>query len=575
MIANLPAADREFLCSPRHGLVTGDPGSGKTTLALLKAQWRIESGLEPGQVILFLSFSRAAVARALDACRETLTSEVSAAIQIATFHAFFWEVLRTHGYLLGGPRRLDVWAPHDEAAAKPDFSDSDEGWRNEVERRFTEDGMVAFDLFAPKVQRLLAGSVRLKKLVAGTYPLIIVDEAQDTGDAQWACMRELASESQLLCLADLSQQIYDWRPDVRADRIQQVLDELVPTTLSLEGRNHRSPGREITVFARDLLQGTPRDKGYGNISLAKYHPKARHRDKMLRAAVGRLAKAVEKDKGAPCESMAILASWGRGVGIITRALSEAPGRRRIPHRVLIDEAPAVLSGRCLAFLLQPQGQDGRDGQLARVLDLVAAVLKARGGAGNLAQAKRLSEQSRRVRDGGRLRATELGTKLRVLLESLSDHQWLGDPRRDWMYVRETLQGFGPESLESIAKHAEHLELLGHGHRVAAALGEMWAERGQYDGAEDVYNAAVSQDQIIADTRDNRGISVMTIHKAKGKEFDGVVLFDDMHNCPFMIDPDPYPRSRRLLRVGITRARYHAMLLCSVAGAPRILAGFNL
>ena len=53
-------------------LVTGGPGSGKTTLALLKAQRQIAS-LEPGQEVLFLSFSRAAVRQVLLRCKDILT----------------------------------------------------------------------------------------------------------------------------------------------------------------------------------------------------------------------------------------------------------------------------------------------------------------------------------------------------------------------------------------------------------------------------------------------------------------------------------------------------------------------
>lgn len=51
----------------KHILVLGGPGSGKTTLALRKAVHRIRQGLLPGQSVLFLSFSRAAVARIADA----------------------------------------------------------------------------------------------------------------------------------------------------------------------------------------------------------------------------------------------------------------------------------------------------------------------------------------------------------------------------------------------------------------------------------------------------------------------------------------------------------------------------
>ena len=50
-------------------LVLGGPGSGKTTLSLLKAQAMLPV-LLPGQEILFLSFSRAAVRQVEIRCRD-------------------------------------------------------------------------------------------------------------------------------------------------------------------------------------------------------------------------------------------------------------------------------------------------------------------------------------------------------------------------------------------------------------------------------------------------------------------------------------------------------------------------
>ena len=52
-----------------HALVSGGPGSGKTTLALRKALACLQAGLKPGQAVLFLSFSRAAIARLLRRAR--------------------------------------------------------------------------------------------------------------------------------------------------------------------------------------------------------------------------------------------------------------------------------------------------------------------------------------------------------------------------------------------------------------------------------------------------------------------------------------------------------------------------
>jgi DNA helicase-2/ATP-dependent DNA helicase PcrA len=55
----------------------------------------------------------------------------------------------------------------------------------------------------------------------------------------------------------------------------------------------------------------------------------------------------------------------------------------------------------------------------------------------------------------------------------------------------------------------------------------------------------------------KGLLVMNIHKSKGKEFDGVILVEEAFKSFFFDDRNekaPFPQSRRLLRVAITRAR---------------------
>lgn len=73
-------------------LVTGGPGSGKTTIALAKAKLVIERGLSPGQSVLFLSFSRAAVARVIEASKTQLSAALQGKLSIQTFHSFFWRI---------------------------------------------------------------------------------------------------------------------------------------------------------------------------------------------------------------------------------------------------------------------------------------------------------------------------------------------------------------------------------------------------------------------------------------------------------------------------------------------------
>src|SRR5437016_514076 len=221
--------DRErILAADKHALITGGPGSGKTTIALLKAEKKIHEGLLVGQSVLFLSFSRSAVGRILEASKIQIPRELQNRLAIQTFHSFFWEVLRAYGYLLGAPKHLRLLLPQDERALRSGATDDDPAWQTESERLFQEMGSVAFDLFAPKVHQLFQKSERLRGLFAYRHPLIIVDEAQDTAEDQWHSVRLLASKTQLICLADLEQQIYDFRPGVSSERLTQIMQALKP-----------------------------------------------------------------------------------------------------------------------------------------------------------------------------------------------------------------------------------------------------------------------------------------------------------------------------------------------------------
>lgn len=134
---------QEILDAPGHLLIVGGPGCGKTTIALLKAQTRL-AALEPEQRVAFLSFSRAAVRQITDRMSGVLDQASRQRLEVRTFHAFFLDVVRSHGRLLTG-RPSSFIAPDRERQIQADF---DGDWKSERQRLATEEGRYVFDLLA-------------------------------------------------------------------------------------------------------------------------------------------------------------------------------------------------------------------------------------------------------------------------------------------------------------------------------------------------------------------------------------------------------------------------------------------
>lgn len=561
-----------------HVLVVGGPGAGKTTIALAKAHKRIGQGLEPGQGILFLSFSRAAVARVAEASQHQLAKAIRADLSIQTFHSFFWELLRGYGYLLGAPRHLRLLLPQDENATKHEFEAAGGDWLVERERLFAEQGLVAFDLFAPKLLAILRGSNRIRDLICSKFPLIVVDEAQDTGTDQWEIVRRLGEQSQLVCLADLDQQIYDFRPDVSAARVDEIMDALHPLRVDLEAQNHRSPNCEIVNFANDVLLATPRGKPYRGVSEVLFHPQRARRDRSIRQSVGLAYKQAREMTDRPIESLALIATRNRGVSILSKALTGDGDGELIAHRVLIDEAPVLLSSRVVAFLLEPRlGEDQELDDVAAGLRLCANVFRGKGGASNLDMARRLAAAAEEAAAGREPRRSSMGDRLRFVLSTVRAEAWSGDPRADWLTARRSLRENGATPMKEIAGYAEQLVAFQRGQRIARALADLWQSYGAYRNARIALDDAIATEQLLSGGDEVHGIQVMTAHKAKGKEFDAVVLFDDPNSSPLVYTREdaPYRRSRKLARVAISRARHHVLVLTCMMDSSELLSGHRL
>ncbi len=568
----------------------GGPGSGKTTIALKKAVRLIDEGLQPGQAILFLSFSRAAVARIGEASKAEVEKSKRHQLSVQTFHSFCWELLRSHGYLVGCPkRRLELLMPHDERALSGGLKPPQKGkspsvewlaWQNERQRLFSEEGKITFDLFAPKSVELLSRCPLILELVADRYPVIVVDEAQDTSSDAWRCIEILSAHTQVICLGDLEQQIFDHLEGVGPERIVHIQQALQPLQVDLGSDNNRSPGTEIAKFADDVLGNIVRGAPYVGVSRLMYNPKG-DTTKHLRIALGQVHRLVKKATGKWPESIAILAPVGTGVARIAAALNG--GTKPVRHKVLFDEAVALLSARFAAFLLEPKAEESQRPDMAKCLEMLAAIRRVAGNKSAIQEAAKYLKWSLDIVQGKTARA-QLPSAIEALINGSRALQLTGDPGRDWTQIKRLMRESGQAEISRIAGDLDYLIAFNRGKRISANLSAMWIAEGAYVRAREALDAALVEDQLHAGIEDLRGIHVMTIHKSKGKQFDAVIIVREgqrigsnqwQSTLVWRDDPAPHYRSRKILRVGITRAKFHALMLEPFYPSCPILTAYNL
>lgn len=118
-----------------------------------------------------------------------------------------------------------------------------------------------------------------------------------------------------------------------------------------------------------------------------------------------------------------------------------------------------------------------------------------------------------------------------------------------------MAGNARTEIQAVATEARHMRLLRRGTQIETRLAEAWRVHGSYLNARELLRTALVEDQFAASSRTQLGVIVMTIHKAKGKEFDEVLVFEDLYNRYLRNNGADSERSARFnLHVAATRAR---------------------
>lgn len=584
----------EVMEASGHQLVTGGPGSGKTTISILKAAQITQNDLAPGGKVMFLSFARATVSRIIETieAEQQIPREQKRRIDVETYHSFFWRVIRSHGYLVGLPRRLSILTPANEAIAlsslRNDYPPSsklsdderaEKAGRENAERlrASREKGLVCFDLFAPIVGEIVEASSRVRRLLATMYPAIILDEFQDTNSAQWGVVKALGRHIRLIALADPEQRIFDF---IGADpeRLSHFRNHFSPTEVTLSTDNHRSPGTEIVAFGNDVLAAKFQRTHYSGIDLVSYDAISSRAWTALITTTYAARKRLF-DSGVNNWSLAILVPTRKMTRLVSDAFQSPPaGMKPIPHTASVDIEAAILAAEVVALLMQAD----KDGSLfSELISVLVNYFRGRGGdtptKKDLNEAMKLvsafSDFSTRERSGKSIKSSSVLVKTLAVYEEALKRPHAGNPDEDWLAIRRTLDTGPCPRLRDVGKDVRFVRLLERGTQLRQELSQDWRVHGTYSNALAIVRQAFVQDHVAGNSRPERGVVVLNMHKAKGKQFDEVIIFDGWPRTKggrIVANPDRIVRrnsiencdeqARQNMRVSITRGKRRTTIL---------------
>lgn len=440
-----------------------------------------------------------------------------------------------------------------------------------------EEGKVCFDLFATKVGDLLHGSNKVRALVSTMYPFIILDEFQDTSAEQWRVVKALGVESTLIALADPEQRIFDF---IGADpeRLNHFREAFHPSEHDLAGDNHRSKGTEIALFGNDILSRKFRKSNYEGIHFELFASNSNQAYVTLTTQVLQARKRLV-DAGKRDWSLAILVPTKKMTRLVSDTLREPFGAvPPIGHTAAVDMEGPILAAEIVAFLLQ---QDRHSAAFDDLIELLCSYYHGRGGSapnkGDLEEASRL--RTALTKWNANIAAGKPPPGNSVLNATATVHQaaialaLTGDPDKDWRAIRSILDAGGCSRLKEIAGQVRNVRLLERGTQLRQGLTQDWRDSGVYRNALEITRRAFVQEHFSTAHKPETGVIVMNMHKAKGKQFDEVIIFEGWPRRAkreIVANPDrivsgnirsgAMTQARQNFRVSVTRAKSRTTIL---------------
>jgi len=582
-------------------LVLAGAGTGKTRVITYRVAHLIEMGV-PGSAILAVTFTNKAASVMKERIGELLRSIGGDAsdVWVSTFHSFCARLIRRESQHLGLPRDFAIYDDDDQTAAvkralaQLELATDDYPPRSmraqisyaknhgmtpeemaaaavrddvrqkaaEVFRVYNEilrkAAALDFDDLLLRAVELLREHADVRAAWNARFHYLMVDEFQDTNRSQEELMRLLAGTRKNVCVVgDEDQSIYAWR-GARAGNLKRFTSDFPDAKLIRLEENYRSTQTILDAAAAVVKNNSERLGKNLQATLA-----AGARLKFFEAPdsaaeaefiCGVLSGLVRND---PDARIAVLYRTGAQ----SRSFEEVLRRLGIRYRVLggfsfYERAEVRNALAYVRLIFHPED----DVALLHVLNVPPRGIGAVTVAALEARAKETSKSLWAVISGGEfLTGKKFSGALRSFCKLIEDLQSECQDLRPAQLIERVLGSTGYLDWVEQQDNLEHTSRAENLRELANAMAEA-TEQGQT--LEDVLDqAALASDSDQYD--DTIPVSLMTLHSAKGLEFDTVFLagLEEglLPHGRALGSNAEVEEERRLFYVGMTRAKQSLVL----------------
>ena len=604
MLDKLNAQQREAVVTTEGPLlVLAGAGTGKTRVITYRVAHLIELGV-PGSAILAVTFTNKAASVMKERISDLLrsTGRDASEVWVSTFHSFCARLIRRESQHLGLPRDFAIYDDDDQTAAvkralaQLDLSTDDyppRSMRAQISyaknHGLTADEMAAmaaeardearkqaaevfrvyndilrkaaaldFDDLLLRAVELLREHADVRAAWNARFHYLMVDEFQDTNRSQEELVRLLAGTRKNVCVVgDEDQSIYAWR-GARAGNLKRFTTDFPTAKLIRLEENYRSTQTILDAAAAVVKNNSDR---LGKTLQATLGAGARLKffeapDSAAEAEFicGQLSGLVRNE---PDARIAVLYRTGAQ----SRSFEEVLRRLGIRYRVVggfsfYERAEVRNALAYVRLIFHPED----DVALLRVLNVPPRGIGAVTVAALEARARQTGQSLWSVISNGEfLTGKKFSGALRSFCKLIEDLQKDCQGMQPTQLIERVLGSTGYLDWVEQQDNLEHTSRAENLRELANAMAEA-TEQGQT--LEDVLDqAALASDSDQYD--DTIPVSLMTLHSAKGLEFDAVFLagLEEglLPHGRALGSSAEVEEERRLFYVGMTRAKLSLVL----------------